>query len=304
MRILAFDIGIKNLAWCLMERECADLSGNILPDKIIGLANVDIMESANFNKENEEDKKICLKPDCKTTPSFQIAERGFCCRRHLPKDFKFLTNPDGKNVATKVPNVSYLKKLLTMDEAKEAKKKGGKRDSILEIIGRRFAIPLSRKKVKNANKVGPEDLHTFVRLFCLANIKLFETADVVLLENQPVFKNPHMKTVQILLFATLRNIMLDKKYNIPFYFVHAGKKTENSTQTIKKGDAGYVARKAATECRVDKLFCEGKILGHEFIEFWRAAKKKSDMADVVCMCCDFRPMTILNRYFVGQSSTN
>lgn len=283
MRVLAFDIGIKNLAWCLLEKNCSS------PDRLIGLSNVNIMETG---ADSSNDKKSCMKPDCKIAPSFQVAERGFCCRRHLPKDFLFLTNPDGKDITTKIPNVSYLKKLLTSEETKEAKKNGGKRESILEIIRRRFAIPLSRKKAKNSNKVGPEELHDCIRRFCLANIELFETADVILLENQPVFKNPHMKTVQILLFGILRNMMLDKNRLIPFHFVHASKKTESVGGTqgkaIKKGDAGYVERKAATESRVDRLFSEGKIIGAEFIEAWRASKKKSDMADVVCMCCDFQ----------------
>jgi hypothetical protein len=295
MRILAFDIGIKNLAWCLLEKGMLDLSGNSLPDRLIGLSNVNIIETTD--KSLAEDKKVCMKPECKVTPSFQIAERGFCCRRHIPKDFVFLTNPDGKDIATKIPNVSYLKKLLTADEAKEVKKNGGKRDSILNVIRRRFAIPLSRKKVKNSNKIGPEDLHDYIRQFCVTNILIFETADVVLLENQPVFKNPHMKTVQILLFATLRTMILDKK-NIPFLFIHAGKKTKNlvgveynkegNELVMRKGDEGYEGRKMATEKRVDKLFYEGKILGPKLIEAWRAAKKKSDMADVVCMCCDFQ----------------
>jgi len=282
MRILAFDIGIKNLAWCLLGKNEVDSSGNVLPDRLLGLANINIMETTETTQE--EDKKVCMKPECKVAPSFQVGERGFCCRRHLPKDFVFLTNPDGKDIATKIPNVSFLKKLLTKEESREAKKNGGKRDSILEIIRRRFAIPLSRKKKKNSNTLGPEELHDYILKFCMINIDIFREADVILLENQPVFKNPHMKTVQILLFATLRSMILDTK-RVPFYFVHAGKKTGGSD--VKKGDAGYVERKVISEKRVEKLFCESRITGPKFIEDWRSAKKKSDMADVICMCCDF-----------------
>lgn len=284
MRVLAFDIGIKNLAWCLMEKGELDSSGKEIIPSLIGLSNVNIMENwITSNAIEKEDRKDCMKPECKVLPSFQVGERGFCCRRHLPKDYKFLPNPDGGDLVTKIPNISQLKKLLSTDELKEAKKNGTKRDIVLEIIRRRFALPLSRKKKKNTNKIGPEELHDYIRFFCQTNFEIFKTADIILLENQPAFKNPHMKTVQILLFATLRSLILDSK-KVPFYFIHAGKKTAGA----KKGDTGYLERKTKSEERVECLFSEMKILGDDLISEWRNAKKKSDMADVVCMCWDFQ----------------
>jgi hypothetical protein len=65
-----------------------------------------------------------------------------------------------------------------------------------------------------------------------------------LLENQPVLKNPTMKSVQILLFATLRDMLQPAPPVLKL--VHAGKKV----QVEAKGDEGYKDRKAASEAKV------------------------------------------------------
>lgn len=292
MRILSFDIGIKNLAWCLLDKTVKDSENGdcTFSGKLIGLANTNIMEldieadgKPGVNKA--EDKKLCLKSDCKIAPSFSIGERGFCCRRHIPKDFSFLKNPDSNDIALAIPNLSHLKKLLTTEETNEAKVGRMRRDCVINILRRRIAFPLSRKATKKAVSMGPEQLHDAIRTFCHMNWGVFQTANVVLLENQPVFKNPHMKTVQILLFGTLRNMFADSGKPPPFHFIHAGKKTSGAG--LKKGDEGYAERKAKSEDRTEQLFSEGKVCGAEFVDAWRGAKKKSDMADVVCMCWDF-----------------
>jgi hypothetical protein len=65
--------------------------------------------------------------------------------------------------------------------------------------------------------------------------------------------------------------------------VHAKKKVAGAD--IQKGDAGYAQRKACSEERVAGLYRDGKLSG--FDELFSQAKKKSDMADTICMCCDF-----------------
>jgi hypothetical protein len=93
-----------------------------------------------------------------------------------------------------------------------------------------------------------------------------------------------MKSVQVLLFAVLREWFLRSTVApIPaFHLVHAKKKV-----VAEAGDAGYAARKKGSEERVTALFTEGKVKGSAFLEHFQAAKKRSDMADALCMCIDY-----------------
>jgi hypothetical protein len=112
------------------------------------------------------------------------------------------------------------------------------------------------------------------------NATLFRTATTILLENQPVLKNPTMKSVQILLFATLRDIL---QPNPPaLKLVHAGKKVQVDT----KGDEGYKDRKAASEAKVRKVLAETIVDGARWLTFFGSHTKKNDLADAFCMCID------------------
>jgi hypothetical protein len=107
---------------------------------------------------------------------------------------------------------------------------------------------------------------------------IFSNATHVLLENQPAYKNPHMKSVQVLLFATLRAHYLKMGQTPEYHLVHAKKKSSG----CKEGDEGYKDRKNKSEERLTE-YLKGTTLFTE----WQKAKKKSDMADALCMCIDF-----------------
>ena len=91
-----------------------------------------------------------------------------------------------------------------------------------------------------------------------------------------------MKSVQVLLFATLREKFLSNSQTPEYHLVHAKKKVANAP----KGDAGYAERKNQSEARLIDLFDSGQIQGAEWYDAWKAAKKKSDMADALCMAVD------------------
>jgi hypothetical protein len=110
----------------------------------------------------------------------------------------------------------------------------------------------------------------------------FSGSTHVLLENQPAFKNPHMKSVQVLLFATLREQFLKHGQHPEYHLVHAKKKVAQA----EKGDAGYAERKQKSEERLIQLFEEGHLQASPFYDTWKQAKKKSDMADALCMAVD------------------
>jgi len=272
MKILAFDIGIKNLAWALLDRECPGRAESI----ILGLANDNIM----LGNCDDEATAVATCHSCRSRGAWQAGSI-LACKRHIPDGFMTIS---GDNM----PTLPELRGMMMKEELGEFKKMGGRRGTALDILGRRLAFPVARPKAKKAGSLQPEELHDAIRAFIGRRWEFFCQADVVALENQPAFKNPHMKTVQILLFSSLREEFIrrgcgDGSGNPlpPFHFIHAKKKV----QEAQKGDAGYSERKAKSEERVTGLYRDGRIRGWE--ETWQGAKKKSDMADAICMCCDF-----------------
>ena len=252
MSVLAFDIGIKNLAFAVL-----DASANCL-----ALENYDLLS----------DLKVAptLCSNCKSNASYQCSLGAFC-KRHVPK-----THPIAEDLKT----VTALKAFL---KSKGLKPLSGK-DKLLEQLKGLMAIPLLKPKIVKAAAQSLTALHDFLRRFVQEKWDLFKNCSAVLLENQPAFKNPHMKSVQVLLFAVLREWFLRSNVApIPaFHLVHAKKKV-----VAEAGDAGYAARKRGSEERVETLFTSGKVKGTGFLEQFRAAKKRSDMADALCMCIDY-----------------
>jgi hypothetical protein len=150
-------------------------------------------------------------------------------------------------------------------------------------LGKKFTFHFEQPKQANASKVSLELIHDSLRKFVQEKWPIFSGCTHVLLENQPAFKNPHMKSVQVLLFATLREKFLTNNQTPEYHLVHAKKKVSDA----KKGDEGYAERKNKSEERLKTLFDEGTVTNKEIYEDWKKSKKKSDMADALCMCVDF-----------------
>jgi len=248
--VLAFDIGIKNLAYAIF-----DTSAN----QIIALENVNLIPSAAPTTCH-----LCAKP---TTASYQ-SSLGPTCKRHVPKTHPILVAKD-------------IKALKDAAKAKGLKHTGLKAE-LVTTVQTAYSLPLAKTKEPKAAAQSLESLHDALRAFARSKWDLFKTCDAVLLENQPAFKNPHMKSVQVLLFAVLRELFLVAGQKPQFRLVHAKKKVEGA----EAGDAGYAERKRGSEERVEALF--QKVICTEALRtMWMNAKKKSDMADAVCMCVDF-----------------
>jgi hypothetical protein len=87
-----------------------------------------------------------------------------------------------------------------------------------------------------------------------------------------------MKSVQILLFATLRDLL--QPAPPPLKLVHAGKKVVGKAT----GDAGYKSRKDASEDAVEgQLGGETVVDAAQWLTYFRAQAKKSDLADAFLM---------------------
>lgn len=257
-KILAFDIGIKNLAYCVLDQNGT---------RVTAMDNVNLLP--------DPEPIVCNHPPCKLSARFQ-AEGIPYCKRHLPKSHPVLEELS----KAKLPSNKVLKELV---REKGCNASGVSNAACIDALSKRFAIPYQQPKQENATKASLEAIHDALRAFVHATFHgSFQGCTHVLLENQPVFKNPHMKSVQVLLFATLREAFLSAGETPQYQFVHAKKKVSDA----KKGDAGYAERKSKSEDRLKELFESGQLLPSPFYTKWKMAKKKSDMADALCMCVD------------------
>ena len=274
-KVLAFDIGIKNLAFCVLDKG----------DTVLALENCTLIEPIQA--------VICS--NCKLKASFQVDHQPFC-KKHIPKTHTVLPELSKK----KLPPHKILKDLVKKHDCEQqgtskaitSKAITSKaitsnaitsNEKCIQSLSKKFALPLQQPKEQNASKMSLEAIHDGLRLFIKNKSNVFSGCTHVLLENQPVFKNPHMKSVQVLLFASLRDWYLDNEEKCPtFHMVHAKKKVNDAP----KGDAGYAERKQKSEDRVTKLFEEKQLNGATHYEEWKKSKKKSDMADAICMAVD------------------
>jgi hypothetical protein len=254
-KVIAFDIGIKNLAFCVLENDT----------KVLALENCNILEPVEPVK--------CA--NCALKASYKVGDTVFC-KKHIPKTHTVLKELDTK----KLPVIKILRELITTHNCENL---GSTKDKCLESLAKKFAFPFEQPKQANASKVSLELIHDSLRKFVQEKWTIFSGCTHVLLENQPAFKNPHMKSVQVLLFATLREKFLQNQQTPEYHLVHAKKKVSDA----KKGDEGYAERKSKSEDRLKTLFDEGTVKNDKIYEDWKKAKKKSDMADALCMCVDF-----------------
>lgn len=271
-RVLAFDIGIKNLAWC-----CGDVSSTTC--KILGWSNENLLtgETAETDSANQRCFACSHKAGFWHVPS----SRGYCVR-HCPPLTPALRDLSG-TVLKKLPTLSVLKGIAGRNNPTkdDLKNKG----TVVSFLEKHYCVP--KPPVKKVEKVQLESLHEAIRNVVLRNHALFSKCDEILLENQPVYKNPIMKSIQMMLFATLRDILRTGDSSPPnVRLVHAGKKTAGAT----KGDEGYSERKDASEARVLEGLKRGIICMEcadgRREDWFREQKKRSDLADCLCMVLD------------------
>jgi len=257
-RILAFDIGIKNLAWCCLEN-----------NTVLGWDNYNLMsDSSNIGPVT---KQTCS--NCKAKGVYDISGTKVCSR-HCPTSRPAFRDLSG-NILKKIPPMKTLREIL--NKVPGLHKSPAKKDDIVNELSKWYSIPIQEAKVPKAPDVGLTAIHTSIQKLVKEQEPLWKTCTLILLENQPAFKNPTMKSVQMLLFATLRDLLPSPP---PLKLVHAGKKV----QVEEKGDAGYKDRKSASEARVAKYLKEHPQKSWD--SKWSQAAKKSDLADALCMCLD------------------
>ncbi len=272
-RILAFDIGIKNLAWC--SADISDCSGSARKICVKGWANENLITGGTAEVDAVAGR--CATCSHKAAYWHLSSGKGYCSR-HCPPLTPALRDLSG-NLLKKLPKVDVLKELARRMDATKADLKT--KTSTLAFLNTRLCFP--KQPAKKVKGVDLEDIHDGIQAVVEKNRELFMTCTEILLENQPAFKNPVMKSVQMMLFATIRDICRPNTPKVSL--VHAGRKTVGAT----KGDEGYAERKGVSEARVLEGLRSGMItigIPGRGLGWFGEQAKKSDLADCCCMVMD------------------
>jgi len=205
----------------------------------------------------------------------------------VPKD-----QPQLVDVATGKPITQPSRALLQTFLAS----KGLKTTGSLRVLSERAAgvaslpLPPTKAKAVRSFAMNTNRLHDAIRNWIARDWHVLKDVTSVYIEHQPVLKNPTMKTVQFLVYATLRERLLaahaDGGTDVSFHFTHASTKVKGCTGL--DGDAGYASRKAFARSRTLRFLeqSDADTDNHTWWTWLMAQKKTDDLSDAFCMLLD------------------
>ena len=230
---LGFDMGIRNLAYCLVRHE---------EDKtwtIVAWDNVDLLEGG----VSAQSAKKCVA--CDATASW-ISNNGMkwckaCATRTRVKKSARM-KPEHPTIPCAL-TAAALRALAHSAEVEGAKKM--KKEMLLAWAAERYLLPWKPAKAMDSS------LGTVLAAmdkWLDSVLPTFASATLIRLENQPVMKGPTMKSVQMILYTLLSHrLAREHSWTGRIEFVHAGVKTRGTGPTVKSMDLSGATPAAAVE---------------------------------------------------------
>ena len=284
MKVISWDIGIKNLAYCILEE-----NNNIEdPFKIYKWEKINLLEN-NFTCcgfiDNDKNNLECCSP---CTYEYKLFEKSYYfCNLHKLQYTKIYENE--KKLLDNTTNDSNV-------ECDCLIKKNGikcKKTSIINYNNINYCsthLNSLKKKlnnnivkiVQNANKTPIEKikLNMIKKLDSLNHIL---NVDKVLIENQPALKNPKMKAIADTLYTwfLIRGIVDKKIIQNILYISPSNKLKINNDNTIMLlSNTKNDTEKYKLTKELGILYCQQLIKNNEkYKEIFNSYKKKDDLAD-------------------------
>jgi hypothetical protein len=279
---LGFDMGIRNLAYCLMEHT-EDATATATPAfRVLAWDNIDLLEGGT----SAQDAKRCV--GCKGVAKWiGTADGKKWCGACA-------TQTRVKKSATEKPALPPLPCALTAKTLRslEAAPKKGKKEELIVWAQGRYLMPW---KPSHAMDASLQTIRAAMDRWLDSVLPTFASASLIRLENQPVMKGPTMKSVQIILF-TLLSHRLEREHGWrgSIEFVHAGTKSKphaavavavagagDSADTTAADSRAYRDRKKNAEDDVRAILTAAT--DSEWLRFFDGRSKKSDLADAFLM---------------------
>ena len=248
VRILSIDVGIKNLAYCILD---SDPSGN----HIIEWDIINIMENINPTCVNILKNKPCTKDAYFIIKSLKKTK----LNNNVSNNVSNISSSGVQYFCNKKTCMKKMESIYTKKQIKKCKRKTCKNIKLQEL-----AIKLLKK------------LQT---TFDFVNNKNILNIDTVIIENQPVLKNPTMKSVQMILYTYfLEHGFMCEKSNISTIILFSPR------NKLKTYDGPTV------ECTLKNKYSKRKFLSIEYTkyfiidttkwyDFFLSHSKKDDLAD-------------------------
>lgn len=262
--IAAFDLGIKNLSYCVAT---FDPSGAL----------VEIRRWANLNLlADGAESQSQTRCSCGGPASWQDRVVGrLMCKKCAKKSAKPILDISGTKLADwRAWSLSH--------GVTDAKKLG---KAVLEAKAAELHLmPYKAPKVKGVSLqtilVGMEK--------CLdAELTHLSAASLIRIENQPSEFAPHMKSIQIMLFTLIdHRLRSEKAWTGSIEFANAGIKTRDCKEAGVGKDAKRSRKLAAITKVSDTLgrCLTPSVAAHR--AWWNAQAKQDDLADAFLMCLD------------------
>jgi hypothetical protein len=281
---LGFDMGIRNLAFCLMRH-----TGPTTWD-IVAWDNVDLL-SGGISAQDARRCVACAGP----AAWFHESTKELWCKGCA-------TGIRRKKAAARIPAIPALpcgtsvKDLRALGVEKGWADKKTKKDELLRLAATHYLMPWKAPKATHPSLAG---LRVAMDVWLDRMLPTFAQASLIRLENQPVMKGPTMKSVQIMLFTLLgHRLEREHGWKGSIEFVHAGVKTRGAEEAAGEdvGDAettaetteepttadegkAYRARKKTAEAETEAALVGNTV----WLPWFKGRSKKSDLADAFLM---------------------
>jgi len=268
--IVGFDMGIRNLAYCVVTH---DLSGF----RIVKWDNVDLLEAG----ASAQTARSCTCCGNKSLAWCDLSGGKYCkaCATGVRKK-KTVVLVAPHPVLPCGPGAKALKALAVEKGLEGAKKM--KKEELVSWAAKNYLMPYKATKTMD---VGMDVILTAMDLWLTSVLPTFRLASLIRLENQPAMKIPTMKSVQIMLYTLLvHRLRAEYAWTGRVAFVHAGVKSRGATVAADatEGEAYTARKKDAVESTLEVLGKQGE-LGTPWVTFLESRSKKSDLADAFLM---------------------
>jgi hypothetical protein len=278
--IASFDLGIKNLSYCVAE---FDTSGALVA--VRRWANLNLLADGAESQSQTRCGKCAGPASWSDHPTGVVTGSSgavtLWCKKCVKKGAAGTKIP--LELTAKAPKLADWRAWapeglgITETEAKRLTK------TVLEE--RASAIRLMPYKAPKAKGVTLQTLLAAMETCLTTELTHLATASRIRLENQPAEFAPHMKSIQIMLFTLIdHRLRTEHGWTGTMEFASAGVKTKGTDAGTGK-DAKR-SRKLAGIQRVTDILKAAGAAGAAHLTWWSAQAKQDDLADALLMCCD------------------
>lgn len=296
MRYLSWDIGIKNLSYCLLEYDKDSNIGKIIKWEIINLLDdkKQVVYKCQKIIKKKKEEKVCGKGASK----YDKSENKYYCNMH------------SKKIETK--NLIQINNIICLNEKCIKKVTFLTQNPMLgyctvhgnKLVNEGTKLNKIVKKNKTLEKKNEMDTISKKLIKELDNREYLLDSDIVLIENQPALKNPKMKSIQMIVYTyfMIRGIVdRDKENVMKIQFLLASNKLKiKFNEEIQNNIIQEINNKTKNKYKrhkdLAKKYCEYYLKDNneqdfkleksekiDWLNFFNSHKKKDDLADTFLM---------------------